>query len=153
MTLIAAAPFAMTGLDPFKAEVPVLIGFGSFGVIFLQAFAAVAIVVYLRRAGGEPLWVMAASWAGAIGLVGASIFVAVNFKLLAISESLLVGLLPFVFPIIVLGVLWIGALVRFKEQKSAAAGRNTESLEGLSVGVPITGNTTGEVFARGETGE
>jgi amino acid transporter len=114
MTLIAVAPFAMTGLDPFKAEVPVLIGFGSFGVIFLQAFAAVAIVVYLRRAGGEPLWVMAASWAGAIGLVGASIFVAVNFKLLAISESLLVGLLPFVFPIIVLGVLWIGALVRFK---------------------------------------
>ena len=45
MTLVVVAPFALSGLDPFKAGVPVLIGFGSFGIIFLQAFAAIAILV------------------------------------------------------------------------------------------------------------
>jgi hypothetical protein len=47
-------------------------------------------------------------WAGAIGLVGASIFVAGNFSLLAVSEAPLVGLLPLVFPIVVFGGLGIG---------------------------------------------
>ena len=36
MTAVAVVPFALSGLDPFKAGVPVLIGFGSFGIIFLQ---------------------------------------------------------------------------------------------------------------------
>jgi amino acid transporter len=115
MTLLAVAPFALSGLDPFKAGAPVLIGFGSFGIIFLQAFAAIAIVVYLRRVGGEPLWVMTASWAGAIGLIGASIFVAFNFGFLAISGAVVVSFLPLFFPILVLVGLWIGALVRKKE--------------------------------------
>jgi amino acid transporter len=117
MTLFAVAPFALSGLDPFKGGVPVLIGFGSFGIIFLQAFAAIAILVYLRRVGGEPLWVMTASWLGAIGLIGASVFVAMNFRLLAISESPFVGLLPLVFPIIALGGLGIGALTHRTERK------------------------------------
>ena len=86
-----------------------LIGFGSFGIIFLQAFAALAILVYLRRHGGEPAWVMAATWLGVIGLCGATIFVALYFKLLATSEATSVGLLPFVFPIIVLSCLGLGA--------------------------------------------
>ena len=112
MTVVAVLPFALSGLDPFKAGVPVLIGFGSFGIIFLQAFAALAILVYLRRHGGEPAWVMAATWLGVIGLFGATIFVALYFKLLATSEAPSVGLLPFVFPIIVLFCLGLGAWTR-----------------------------------------
>ena len=112
MTIVAVTPFALSGLDPFKAGVPVLIGFGSFGIIFLQAFAAIAILTYLRRHGGEPAWVMAATWLGAIGLIGATIFVAIYFKLLAISAAPLAGLLPFVFPAIVLVCLGLGALLR-----------------------------------------
>ena len=111
LTILAVAPFALSGLDPFKAGVPVLIGFGSFGIIFLQAFAALAILAYLRRHGGEPTWVMAATWLGAIGLVGATIFVAFYFRLLATSEATLVGLLPFVFPVIVLACLGLGAVI------------------------------------------
>ncbi|WP_158808185.1 APC family permease [Beijerinckia sp. L45] len=120
LTLLAVAPFALSGLDPFKAGVPVLIGFGSFGIIFLQAFAAIAILVYLRKHGGEPAWVMAATWAGAIGLVGATIFVAVYFRLLATNDATLVGLLPFVFPVIVLGCLALGGLLRTIKQRPEA---------------------------------
>jgi amino acid transporter len=112
LTLVAVAPFALSGLDPFKAGVPVLIGFGSFGIIFLQAFAAIAILVYLRKHGGEPRWVMAATWAGAIGLIGATLFVGIYFKLLATSEATLVGLLPLVFPLIVAGCLGLAAYFR-----------------------------------------
>ena len=112
MTLIAVVPFAVSGLDPFEAGVPVLIGFGSFGIIFLQAFAAVAILTYLRRHGGEPAWVMAATWLGTVGLIGATIFVAIYFRLLATNDSLPVGLLPFVFPVVVLGCLALGVVSR-----------------------------------------
>ena len=120
LTILAVAPFALSGLDPFKAGVPVLIGFGSFGIIFLQAFAALAILVYLRRHGGEPVWVMAATWLGTIGLVGATIFVAMYFKLLATSEAPLVGLLPFVFPAIVFASLGIALMFRMMRPKRMA---------------------------------
>ena len=108
LTAVAMLPIALSGLDPYKAGMPVLIGFGSFGIIFLQAFAAIAIVVYLRRDRGEPAWVMAATWVGAVGLVAATLFVAVYFKLLATSDAGWVGWLPFVFPAIVLPILAFG---------------------------------------------
>ena len=110
LTIVAVLPFALAGGDPFKSGVPVLIGFGSFGIIFLQAFAAVAILVYLRRNGGEPPWVMVSTWAGMLGLIAATIFVALYFKLLATNEATYVGVLPFVFPAIVLVCLGLGAI-------------------------------------------
>ena len=123
MTVVAVVPFALSGLDPFKAGVPVLIGFGSFGIIFLQAFAAIAILVYLRRHGGEPPWVMAATWLGALGLIAATVFVAIYFKLLATSDAPFVGLLPWVFPLIVLAALSIAGLGRLTRPKHVAEWR------------------------------
>ncbi len=122
MTLIAVIPFALTGLDPFKAGVPVLIGIGSFGIIFLQAFAAIAILVYLRRRGGEPLWVMVATWFGTIGLIGATIFVGIYFKFLATSDAALIGLLPLIFPLVVIPFAILSVLLRFVRPKSPQDG-------------------------------
>ncbi len=122
MTLIAVIPFALTGLDPFKAGVPVLIGIGSFGIIFLQAFAAVAILVYLRRHGGEPSWVMVATWFGTIGLICATIFVGIYFKFLATSDATLVGLLPLIFPLVVIPFAILSVLLRFVRPKSPQDG-------------------------------
>lgn len=133
LTIAAVAPFALAGLDPFKDGVLVVIGFGSFGIIFLQAFAAVAILVYLRRQGGEPACVMAATWAGAIGLIGATIFVALYFRLLATNESTLVGVLPFVFPAIVTVCLGLGAvpgLIRPQRFRAQPDPRTTMSNSG-----------------------
>lgn len=112
LTAVAMLPIALSGLDPYKAGMPVLIGFGSFGIIFLQAFAAIAILVYLRRrnrsGAGEPAWVMAATWVGAAGLVVATLFVAIHFDLLATSEAGWVSLLPLAFPAIVAPILAFG---------------------------------------------
>jgi amino acid transporter len=120
MTLIAILPFAVSGLDPFKAGVPVLIGFGSFGIIFLQAFAAIAILVFLRREGGVPLWVMAATWFGMLGLVGATLFVGYYFRLLATNDSVLVAVLPLVFPLIVLPCIGLSASFRLMRPRQRA---------------------------------
>jgi len=113
LTLVAVVPFAMTGLDPFKAGVPVLIGFGSFGIIFLQTFAAIAILVYLHRRANQPSWVMIATWLGTIGLICATIFVGVYFKFLATSNATFVGLLPLIFPAVVVPFAALGVMLKF----------------------------------------
>src|SRR5260370_21167994 len=46
-TIVCVASFGMTGVDPYKSGVPVLIGFGTLGIIFLQGFAAVARMFFL----------------------------------------------------------------------------------------------------------
>ena len=127
LTLLAVMPFALSGLDPFKAGVPVLIGFGSFGIIFLQAFASIAILVYLRREGGEPLWVMAATWASTVGLIGATAFVAIYFRLLATNDATLVGALPIVFPAIVVGCLALSAWFRSIRARNPATRPEAET--------------------------
>ena len=155
MTIVAVAPFALSGLDPFKAGVPVLIGFGSVGIIFLQAFAAVAILVYLRRHGGEPAWVMGATWLGTLGLIGATIFVAVYFKLLATNEAFLVGLLPFVFPAIVGASLGVGALLLLIRPKPVVArdvGDDRPAIASTPVTVPM-GHLDQPGEADGDRGE
>ncbi len=142
LTIVAVAPFALAGLDPFKDGVLVVIGFGSFGIIFLQAFAAIAILAYLHRHGGEPLWVMAATWAGTIGLIAATIVVAIYFRLLATNESTLVAALPFAFPAIVLVCLGLGAvpgLIRPKRPRidmDRAAAPSTAAADFTVVGDP-----------------
>ena len=136
MTAIAVVPFALSGLDPFKAGVPVLIGFGSFGIIFLQAYAAIAILVYLRRqakdGAGEPAWVMAAAWLGALGLIAAAIFVAIWFKLLAVDPPGWVGLLPLVFPAIVAPWLIAAAWAKTIRPKRII----TDEMEAASAAAP-----------------
>ena len=144
MTFVAVAPFASSGLDPFKAGVPVLIGFGSFGIIFLQAFAAIAILVYLRRHAGEPAWVMAATWAGTLGLIGATLFVASYFRLLATNDALLVGLLPLAFPVIVLACLGLGGVVRLIKPKMPARWRDEEIRKASPVG-PFAAAVPGDI--------
>jgi hypothetical protein len=146
LTVIAVVPFALSGLDPFKAGVPVLIGFGSFGIIFLQAYAALAILVYLRRHGGEPAWVMVATWLGTLGLIGATIFVAIYFRLLATNDSVLVGLLPFAFPVIVLASLAVGVVIRLirprepRRDAIAAAAVTADPAEGSTTSFPVEGD-------------
>ncbi len=142
LTLVAVVPFALTGLDPFKAGVPVLIGFGSFGIIFLQTFAALAILVYLHRHGGEPVWVMIAAWLGAIGLIGATIFVGVYFDFLAPGNTAFVGLLPLVFPLVVVPFAALSVLLKFIRPASTAP----KPVEKAEAEFPIRGDANGGVW-------
>jgi len=97
-TVLCVAAFGMTGVDPYQSGVPVLIGFGTLGIIFLQGFAAVAIVFYLgrRRREIKPM-VVAASALGAIGLALATGLVAAKFRLLSTSALPGVEWLPLIY--------------------------------------------------------
>ena len=150
LTALAMLPIALSGVDPYKAGMPVLIGFGSFGIIFLQAFAAIAILAYLRRQGregaGEPAWVLAATWTGAGGLVAATLFVAAYFNLLATSDAGWVALFPLVFPAIVAPILAFGLWARTIRPKQLLT--DTE-LETSATGAAPTEYTVRDTEAAG----
>ncbi|MEJ0096486.1 MAG: APC family permease [Methylocella sp.] len=112
ITIVCIAAFGLTGLDPYAAGVPVVVGFGTLGIVFLQGFAAIAILAYFWRLPGavEP-WVLVVSTLGALGLIAATALAAANFKLLATSDLPAVGWLPLIYPVTVaIGVgfaLWL----------------------------------------------
>ena len=98
LTVLCVGAFGASGLDPYQAGVPVLIGFGTLGIVMLQGFAALAILVYFwRRPDQGSAWILAASALGALGLLGATGLVMYNFKLLATSDQAVVGWLPLAY--------------------------------------------------------
>jgi cation diffusion facilitator CzcD-associated flavoprotein CzcO/amino acid transporter len=97
-TVVCVGAFGLTGIDPYQSGVPVLIGFGTLGIVLLQAFAAIAILVYLGRRRQEVgLWVLTAAALGAIGLVLATGLVSAKFRLLSTSDLPGVEWLPLAF--------------------------------------------------------
>jgi cation diffusion facilitator CzcD-associated flavoprotein CzcO/amino acid transporter len=111
-TLLCVAAFGITGADPYLSGVPVLIGLGTLGIVFLQGFAAVAIVLYLGRRRAETHWsVLIAASLGAVGLAMATVLVASKFKLLAIIEMPGIEWLPLLYVFTVAGgvgfALWL----------------------------------------------
>jgi cation diffusion facilitator CzcD-associated flavoprotein CzcO/amino acid transporter len=102
ITVACVLGFAASGLDPYKAGIPVLIGVGTLGIIILQAFAGIAIVAWLStRKGVASRGVFVASIVGAAGLVIASILVSVYFPLLASADLPFVAWLPLIYPLMI----------------------------------------------------
>jgi amino acid transporter len=111
-TVVCMAVLALTGLDPYEFGVPAFIGFGTVGIVLLQGFAAIAILVYLMKRRAETqLWVLIASALGTLGLIAANVLVVANFRLLATGDIPKIEWLPLAYPIAVLfGVgfaLWL----------------------------------------------
>ena len=121
-TVVCVAAFGMTGVDPYKSGVPVLIGLGTLGIVLLQAFAAFAIVAYLGRRRREiKLWVLAASVLGAAGLLVASVLVSSNFKMLASSDMPGVEWLPLIFAITVAGGVAFAIWLKLRRPRTFGA--------------------------------
>ncbi|HEX2594371.1 MAG TPA: amino acid permease [Rhizomicrobium sp.] len=98
ITVVGVGSFLLSGLDPYLTLIPLLIGFGTLGIIALQAFAAVAILVYFRRRNSPDVWrTLAAPAVGAVGLIAATALVAWNFGLLATIEAAWVNWLPLAY--------------------------------------------------------
>ena len=99
LTVLCVGIFALTGVDPYQMMIPLLIGFGTLGIVILQAFAAVAILVYFRRRHSTDIWrTLIAPAVGAVGLIAASFLVASNFGLLATVDATWVNWLPLAYP-------------------------------------------------------
>jgi amino acid transporter len=122
ITIVSISIFAMTGLDPYKAGLPVLMGLGTLGIILLQFVAAIAILVYFGARRDEvKLSVLVASSLGATGLLIATILVATNIRLLATSDLPNIEYLPIIYPVALFGgiayALW---LARFRPKTFGA---------------------------------
>ncbi|MEJ1968681.1 MAG: amino acid permease [Rhizomicrobium sp.] len=113
LTLACVAAFAASGVDPYQAGIPVLIGTGTLGIIVLQAFAGLAIIAWLaRRKMLANVGLLAASAIGAAGLVAAAILVSVNFPLLATADLAWVKWLPAIYPVVILAGIGFAAWMR-----------------------------------------
>src|SRR5882757_9766657 len=100
VTVVCVAMFGLSRVDPYQAGVPVLIGFGTLGIVLLQGTAASAILVYLwRRRAATKRWVIGASGLGALGLLTATVLVGWNFSLLTASKLHAVAWLPLGYPL------------------------------------------------------
>lgn len=109
-TILCVTAFAFAGEDPYQTIVPTLIGFGTLGIIALQAFASVAILAYFARRKGTDLFRdLVVPAIGAAGLIAASLLVAWNFGLLVTNNATWAKWLPLIYVVASLA----GALFAF----------------------------------------
>jgi len=102
ITAVLVLGIGLVTADPYLVMIPTLVGFGTLGIIFLQGFAAIAILVYLgRRRGETTAFVLVASALGAIGLIAATVLVTGNFTLLATADLPFIARLPVAYPVLV----------------------------------------------------
>ncbi|MFE5570851.1 APC family permease [Amycolatopsis japonica] len=113
---VVALAFRLAGLDPVADLTASMTGFGTLGILTLQLFAAVAILVYFRRTRDRR--VMKTLIAPGLGAVGLGLIVTlaiVNFPTLAGSSNGVVPLLPWLLLVVALaGLALAGWLRRFR---------------------------------------
>ncbi|WET77249.1 APC family permease [Amycolatopsis sp. QT-25] len=119
---VVALAFRLAGLDPVADLTASMTGFGTLGILTLQLFAAVAILVYFRRTRDRR--VMKTLIAPGLGAVGLGIIVTLailNFPTLAGSSNGVVPHLPWLLLVVALaGLALAGWLRRFRPSVYAA---------------------------------
>jgi len=114
--LVVVLLFLVAGLDPYVGLASSMIGFGTTGIVLLQAGAAVAVVAYFRRFGGGHWFRTGLAPAlGAVGLITAVVLTATHFSLLTNSHSVVLNLLPLGYVIAAVAALWHGHYLRTRQ--------------------------------------
>ncbi|RSN55361.1 amino acid permease [Amycolatopsis sp. WAC 04182] len=113
---LVALAFRLAGLDPVADLTASMTGFGTLGILTLQLFAAVAILVYFRRTRDRR--VVKTFIAPGLGAVGLGLIVTLailNFPTLAGSSNGVVPHLPWLLLVVALaGLALAGWLRRFR---------------------------------------
>ncbi|EMD25870.1 APC family permease [Amycolatopsis azurea] len=119
---LVALAFRLAGLDPVADLTASMTGFGTLGILTLQLFAAVAILVYFRRTRDRRVVkTLIAPGLGAVGLGLIVTLAILNFPTLAGSSNGVVPLLPWLLLIVALaGLALAGWLRRFRPAVYAA---------------------------------
>ncbi|WP_102159442.1 APC family permease [Zhihengliuella halotolerans] len=101
---VVAGLFALSGLDPITSLVPTMIGFGTLCILVLQLLAAFSIVAHFRKAR-DPRWMstFVAPGLGLLGLVWIVGMAIANFPILAGSDAAIVGMLPLLLVVALIG--------------------------------------------------
>lgn len=110
--------FWLADLDPVADLTASMTGFGTLGILTLQLFAAVAILVHFRRTRDNRIVrTLIAPGLGAVGLGVIVTLAILNFSTLAGSSNGVVPLLPWLLLVVaVAGLLVAGWLRRFRPE-------------------------------------
>lgn len=110
VSIAVLVAFMVGKADPFTQIYSWLVGVGTLGVVLLQAFTAVAVIVFFRRKRRDQfrIWTTAVAPAlGAVGLFAAAYLAIDNWKILSGATAGLPRHLPWVLAIAALiGLLW-----------------------------------------------
>ncbi|UUV31035.1 APC family permease [Amycolatopsis roodepoortensis] len=119
---LVALAFRLAGLDPVADLTASMTGFGTLGILTLQLFAAVAILVYFRRTRDRRVVkTLIAPGLGAVGLGLIVTLAILNFPTLAGSSNGVVPHLPWLLLVVALaGLALAGWLRRFRPSVYAA---------------------------------
>ncbi|MEV6905775.1 APC family permease [Amycolatopsis sp. NPDC051071] len=110
---LVALGFWLAGLDPVADLTASMTGFGTLGILTLQLFAAVAILVHFRRTRDSRIVrTLLAPGLGAIGLGLIVTLAIVNFPTLAGSSNGVVPLLPWLLLVVALAGLALAVWLR-----------------------------------------
>jgi amino acid transporter len=94
-TAIAAAAFAVAGLDPYLGLTTSMLGVGTLGIVILQALACVAVIGFFRRRSDRHWWrTLVAPLLGFAGLTTATVLVVLNFDTMTGTTNVVVSALP-----------------------------------------------------------
>ncbi|MFD5244069.1 APC family permease [Amycolatopsis sp. NPDC058340] len=113
---VVALAFRLAGLDPVADLTASMTGFGTLGILTLQLFAAVAILVHFRRTRDRRVVkTLIAPGLGAVGLGLIVTLAILNFPTLAGSSNGVVPHLPWLLLVVALaGLALAGWLRRFR---------------------------------------
>lgn len=111
-TVVVVAAFAIGGLDPYRQLVTIMSGLSTLGIILLQTFASVAIVVYFRRRGDRRYArTLVAPVLGCLGMLTATVLLLANFSTLADTHAVFINALPYVVLVVAVAAacltLWL----------------------------------------------
>ena len=116
VTSVVAVAFAVTGADPYKVYAASLIAVGTLGIVALQAFASLSVVVFFWKRKDCALWSgLIAPFIGFIGLMGAFFLAATHYNTLTGSDNRLINLVPVLLLVVTVGGIFNG--VRIKRTK------------------------------------
>ncbi|HEY2715842.1 MAG TPA: APC family permease [Solirubrobacterales bacterium] len=95
---VVVAGLGLAGLDPYLDITAPALGFGTLGIIILQASTSIAVVAFFRRRSDSRWWTtFAAPALAAAGLIASAVLVWVNFDVLTGSSSALVEAMPWLY--------------------------------------------------------
>lgn len=116
VTSISAVAFAAGGADPYKVYAASLIAVGTLGIVALQAFASLSVVVFFWKRKDRTWWTgLVAPIIGFVGLMGAFFLAATHYNTLTGSKNTLINLVPIL--LLLVTVLGIFNGIRIKRNK------------------------------------
>ena len=113
---VSVLAFALGGADPYKVYAASLIAVGTLGIVALQAFASLSVVVFFWKRKDRKMWQgTIAPLIGFLGLAAAFILATSHYNTLTGSNNKLINLVPVLLLLISMGGIFNGYRIKRKK--------------------------------------